>query len=70
MAALRLNGKWVEVADLKDASAMIRKDIEANDVGSSEWYGHLNQGEVRSAGQLLGKVSYNGRVWPAETVSP
>lgn len=64
MAALRLNGKWVEVATMQAASEMVRKDIDATGVGSEEWYSYgKTQGEVRRDGKKVGRVSYNGRVW-------
>ena len=67
MAALRLNGAWVEVESMEQASAMVRADIDASGAGSSEWYEHgKTQGEVRSAGKVIGRISYNGRIWPAE----
>jgi hypothetical protein len=66
MAALRLNGKWIEVADVKAASKVVLDDIDATGVGSSDWYAHGKaQGEVRVAGKAVARVSYNGRVWPA-----
>lgn len=67
MAALRLNGKWVEVADANEASAMVRKDIDSTGVGSEEWYSFgKTQGEVRESGKAVARISYNGRVWPTE----
>jgi hypothetical protein len=68
MAALRLNGKWVEVESMEQASEMVRKDIDATGMGSTEWYDFSGpkQGEVREAGKPIGHISYNGRIWPAK----
>ena len=70
MAALRLNGKWHEVESLQHASLVVRQDIDATGVGSSDWYDYnlptVKQGEVREAGKVVGHISYNGRVWPVE----
>jgi hypothetical protein len=67
MAALRLNGKWVEVESMEQASEMVRKDIDATGAGSTDWYDFgKTQGEVRIAGKTIGRISYNGRIWPVE----
>ena len=67
MAALRLNGTWVEVESVEQASALVRADIDATGIGSSDWYGYgKTQGEVRVAGKKVAHISYNGRVWPVE----
>jgi hypothetical protein len=68
--ALRLNGKWVEVESLAQASEMVRRDIDATGVGATEWYDYnlptAKQGEVREAGKSIGHISYNGRIWPVK----
>ena len=65
MVALRLNGTWVEAESVEQASALVRADIDATGVGSSDWYGYgKTQGEVRSAGKTVARISYNGRIWP------
>jgi hypothetical protein len=65
MAALRLNGKWVEVESTQHASKMVQDDISATGVGSSDWYDYgKTQGEVREAGKTVARISYNGRIWP------
>lgn len=67
MVALRLNGEWVEAESVEQASALVRADIDATGVGSSDWYGYGKaQGEVRSAGKTVARISYNGRIWPVE----
>ena len=62
MAALRLNGTWVEVEDVLAASEKVRDDIDATGVGSTEWYDHKAQGEVRMSGRTVARISYNGRI--------
>ena len=70
MAALRLNGELMLVASLEEASRIVRADIDATGVGSEEWYGHGKfQGYVREAGKVIGRISYNGRIWPAEVAA-
>jgi hypothetical protein len=63
MAALRLNGKWVEVESAQHASLAVTKDIDETGVGSTDWYSFgKQQGEVREAGKVVARISYNGRV--------
>ena len=56
--------KAVEVESLSAASVAVRKFIELNDFGSSDFSG----GEVydSSTNKLVAKVSYNGRIWDAQ----
>jgi hypothetical protein len=56
----------VEVESLSAASVAVRKFIELNDFGSSDFSG----GEVydSSTNKLIAKVSYNGRIWDAQGV--
>ena len=56
--------KAVEVESFTAASVAVRKFIELNDYGSSDFLG----GEVydSSTDKLIAKVSYNGRIWDSE----
>ena len=58
--------KAVEVESLSAASVAVRKFIELNDLGSSDFGG----GEVydSSTNMLIAKVSYNGRIWNSQGV--
>lgn len=55
-------GKWKAAVDFADASEICRAYIEANHLGGGNWSG----GAIREVGKtkLVGRVSYNGRVWP------
>ena len=67
MKTLRLNGQWVKVDSLEEASQIVRADIDATGVGSSEWYEHgKTQGTIWEKGKKVAHISYNGRIWPAE----
>lgn len=52
---------WVKVGTFAEASALCRLYISFYDLGGGNW----NGGEVTDAasGLVLGRVSYNGRVW-------
>ena len=66
MAVLRLNGELMMVESLEEASRIVRADIDATGVGSEEWYSHGRfQGVVRDDGKVIGRISYNGRIWEA-----
>ena len=56
--------KAVEVENFAAASIAVRKFIEQNDFGSSDFIG----GEVydSSTDKLIAKISYNGRIWGAD----
>ncbi len=52
----------VPCASLADASRVCREYIQRNDLGGGNWRG----GQITdAAGQLIGRVSFNGRVWDA-----
>ena len=53
--------KAVEVESFTAASFAVRKFIELNDYGSSDFLG----GEVYDSvtNKLIAKISYNGRIW-------
>lgn len=53
----------VPVTSLTDASAKLRAWIEGNDYGVSDL--GRGYGEVHDDGQLVARVSYNGKIWPA-----
>ena len=51
----------VPVADFAEASRVVLQYISDNELGGGNWTG----GEIRDlAGTVVGRVSYNGRVWP------
>jgi hypothetical protein len=51
---------WLDVASLQAASAACRAYLEQHGLGSGNWTG----GDVKNgAGEVVAKVSYNGRVW-------
>ncbi|WP_262298595.1 hypothetical protein [Microvirga sesbaniae] len=52
--------KVVSVEDSAAASKACRDYIEENDLGGGNWTG----GEIRENGQIVGKVAYNGTIWP------
>jgi hypothetical protein len=66
MKTLRLNGEDVMVGSMEEAGKVVRYDIDETGVGATEWYEYTRQGEVREAGKVIGKISYNGRIWPVE----
>lgn len=68
MYALRLDDKWINVDTLEEASVLVRKQIDSTGVGSTDWYSHRLQGHIRQGGELVARVSYNGRIWPALTL--
>lgn len=51
---------WAEACDFADASRICREYIEANHLGSGNWTG----GAIMDEGEVVGRVSYNGKVWP------
>jgi hypothetical protein len=56
------SGEWRAVATWDEASSVVRAYIDEHDLGGGNWAG----GEVRNAttGESVGRVSYNGRIWP------
>ncbi|QRM34780.1 hypothetical protein [Microvirga sp. VF16] len=50
----------VSIADFAAASKACRDYIEENDLGGGNWTG----GEIRENGKIVGRVAYNGTVWP------
>jgi len=56
-------GESVSVSSLREASRRAREYIEQHDLGGGNWTG----GDVLDhTGQLVARVSYNGRVWRPE----
>jgi hypothetical protein len=53
--------KAVEIQSLSEASSEVRKFIDMNGFGLSDFFG----GEVydSTTNKLIAKVSYNGRIW-------
>lgn len=59
-ATIRIKAFRHEVDSFKDASRAVRHFIETNNLGSGNWTG----GRIfDDAGKVIGRVSYNGRVW-------
>lgn len=61
--------KAVTVASLEEASRVCREYIERNELGGGNWTG----GDVTEGGQVIARISYNGRIWlsdGAEHVPP
>ena len=58
------SGFWVPAETPQDAAKIVRDYIDENDLGGGNWAG----GEVRHLESKVtaGKISYNGRYWPAE----
>ena len=50
----------VEVKDLSEASTVCRVYITQHELGAGNWTG----GTIRQGRTIIGRVSYNGRVWP------
>lgn len=57
--SVSIDPRWVPVADLSAASEALCAFRDSNDLGSS----NLLPAYVAHNGQLVAKVSYNGRVW-------
>lgn len=58
---IRGKKKIVKVKSFEEASKICRKYIEDNGLGGGNWTG----GAIRDdSGAEIGRVSYNGRVWP------
>lgn len=56
-------GVTVRVSSLREASRKAREYIEQHDLGGGNWAG----GDVLDeSGQVVARVSYNGRVWQSE----
>ena len=51
--------RTLRVASLADASKACRAYIAHFELGGGNWLG----GEVKKAGTVIAKISYNGRVW-------
>ncbi len=62
----RIKAHYVEAHSFADAAAICRRFITANDLGSGNWAG----GDIRLGIALLGRVSYNGRVWQPHPTDP
>lgn len=58
-ATIRIKAFRHTVDSFKDASRAVRHFIETNDLGSGNWTG----GRIFNDGRVVGRVSYNGRVW-------
>lgn len=56
-----VENRTVTVVDIPAASKACRDYIEKNDLGGGNWAGGLITDET---GAEVGRVSYNGRVWP------
>ena len=56
--------KAVEVENFSAASLAVRKFIELNDLGSSDFEGGGIYESLTN--RLIAKVSYNGRIWDAQ----
>lgn len=59
---------WARVDTLKEAVAICRAYIRFYDLGGGNWNGGLIN--RTDNGLVVGKVSYNGRVWPDEKWTP
>lgn len=59
---------WLPVYSLAEASALCRKYISYFGLGGGNWTG----GKLtdKTFGKEIGKVSYNGRVWPPGEWTP
>lgn len=62
-----VRARTVRVADLAEASRLCRAYIDEHELGAGNW----NGGEVRDhTGAPIGRVSYNGKVWPPGAWAP
>lgn len=57
-----------KVASLKAASEKVRKHIEDNDLGSSQWCDQETGKVFNSNGDQVARISYNGRIWDLNEV--
>lgn len=53
---------WVPVETLADASRAVRRYLDDNALGASQW-GQMQAPVKDAAGKVIAVVSYNGRVW-------
>lgn len=58
-ATMRIKAFRHSVDSYKDASRAVRHFVETNNLGGGNWTG----GRIFDDGRLVGRVSYNGRVW-------
>ena len=59
-ALINIKAHTVKVSSLREASQICRKFIDDNELGGGNWTG----GDITDdEGDLIGYVSYNGRVW-------
>ena len=54
-----VENETVAANDLKHAAALCRDWIDENDLGGGNWDG----GDILEDGQVVARVSYNGRIW-------
>jgi hypothetical protein len=57
----------VEVKDLQEARSVIKKIIDENCLGASDWYLSGKTGNVYEGEKVIAHISYNGRVWEVDT---
>lgn len=62
--SLEIPEQWVEVRSLAHASQVCRQYIESNGLGGGNWAGGAI---THDDGRPIASVSYNGRVWSAQT---
>ena len=60
--------KWQKVDSIQEASKIIRQTIDNDStMGSTKWYGYKDNGiVVNDAMVILGRISYNGRIWDSK----
>jgi hypothetical protein len=56
----------VDVANIQEASKLVRQTIDHHNLGSSEWYKCKSNGNLYTKGKKSGYISYNGRAWKKE----
>jgi hypothetical protein len=62
MMTVRLMEGVVEVSSVSEASRLVTEEIDEKGVGASAWYGP-GMGVVTRDGEMVARISYNGRVW-------
>jgi len=57
--SINIKPKKVKINSLQEASTIVRKFINDNDLGG----GNFTGGNIYSDNKIVGRVSYNGRIW-------
>jgi hypothetical protein len=56
----------IDVANIQEASKLVRQTIDNHNIGSLEWYQYKSNGSLYTNGKKSGYISFNGRAWKKE----